>query len=123
MIDDDPDLPPVTLRYLLNPSNWWVEITYHAYAHGIRGYCWVHDVARWAWTHRNCAQRHHQTGARLAEALQSMPPREAGCANVSEPHGAPCSGTLRFYFAHSQAKCDVCGARCGAGVANYRAAP
>lgn len=123
MIDDDPDLPPITLRYLLNPRNWRTEAAYWAYAHGMRGYCWVHDSHRWAWTHRSCAWRHHEVGSRLARALQYVPPRAADCTNVSEPDGVPCTGTLLFHLADVQAKCDTCGAWCGSAVANYRPAP
>jgi hypothetical protein len=69
VIDDDPDMPPVTLRYLLKPSNWWIEITYRAYGLGIRGYCWVHDSNRWGWTHRHCARRQHELGQRIQDAI------------------------------------------------------
>lgn len=54
MSDDDPEIPPLTLRILIDPRNWRSEATYWAYSHGLRGYCWQHDVNHWGWTHRRC---------------------------------------------------------------------
>jgi hypothetical protein len=37
----------------------WHTAVHWAYQTGLRGYCWVCDDLRWAWTHRRCARRQH----------------------------------------------------------------
>jgi hypothetical protein len=48
--------------------------------------------------------------------------RIARCTNnieQSDLSAVRCAGHLRFTAADAQAKCDTCGAWCGAGVADY----
>ena len=46
------------------------EVDYLTYRTGIRGYCWVCDDLRWAWTHRRCSARNYAAARRLLDAIE-----------------------------------------------------
>lgn len=66
------EFPNPPLSYWLSPANWRPEIGHWLAMHNWRGYCYVHDVGHWRWTHRGCCGQNRARAQVLSDIVQRM---------------------------------------------------